>query len=335
LFYKMEPKSGKFQMRTNLVLAGIIGAIFTLATDSQAAELRAHHHLQIQLDPASNKLSGIDDITLTAPDTRTLEFRLSERVSQLKVEVNRQPRDFSFDRGRLTLVLESEDPSADLRVTVHYTGIFDDPVPVRPVNADNPGYGVSATISDRGSFLLAGAGWYPDLVGSQATYRLTVRAPAGQIAVSAGRSLGHETSGEQTVSSWAVDYPVDGLSLSVAPYVVTEKTVGKVTAATYLLPHNQDLAQSYLEATAGYIALYSDLFLPLSEICGGRKFFPHRIRLSVLYPYGRQDFAAAVYYSHQLGPRNRPLLVGQRGLRGLCRGQLERGPDHLRGGLSV
>ena len=76
-------------MRTNLVLAGIIGAIFALATYSQAAELRAHHNLQVELDPAASKLSGIDDITLTAPDTRLLEFRLSERVSQLKVASSR------------------------------------------------------------------------------------------------------------------------------------------------------------------------------------------------------------------------------------------------------
>ena len=272
----MEPTSGKFQIKTNLILAVILWAIFALATYSQAVELRAHHDLQIELNPAASKLSGIDDITLAVPDTRKLEFRISERVSQLKVEVNKQPRDFSFKDGRLKLELEPGDPSSDLRVTVHYAGIFDDPVPVRPVNADNPGYGVSATISNKGSFLLAGAGWYPDLAGSQATYRLTVRAPAGQIAVTAGRSLGHVTSGRQTESSWEVDYPVDGLSLSVAPYVVTEKTVGKVTAATYFLPHNQDLAQSYLKATAGYIALYSDLFgpYPFDKFAVVENFFP-------------------------------------------------------------
>lgn len=272
----MEPKTDKFRLKTNLALAGIVWAMCAFATGPQAAELRAHHDLQVELDPAANRLTGIDDITLTAPDTGILEFRLSERVSPLKVEVNHQPRAFSFNGGRLKLALEPGDPPSDLPVSIHYAGIFDDPVPVRPVNTDNPGYGVSATISSQGSFLLAGAGWYPDLAGSRATYRLTVRAPAGQIAVTAGRSLGHVTSGGQTESSWQVDYPVDGLSLSVAPYVVTEKPVGKVTAATYLLPDNQDLAQSYLEATAGYIALYSDLFgpYPFQKFAVVENFFP-------------------------------------------------------------
>ena len=165
----MEPTSGKFQIKTNLILAGILWAIFALATYAQAAELRAHHNLQIQLDPAASMLSGIDDITLAAIDTGVLEFRISQRVSQLKVEVNNQPRDFSFENGQLKLTLAPGDPSSNLRITIHYAGVFDDPVPVRPVNADNPGYGVSATISNKGSFLLAGAGWYPDLPGSQAT----------------------------------------------------------------------------------------------------------------------------------------------------------------------
>ena len=272
----MESQSVTFQIKTNFVLAGVIWAIFVLAAGSATAELRAHHNLQVQLDPASNKLTGIDDITLTAPDTRVLVFRISERVSQLKVEVNKQPRDFSFENGRLKLTLTPGDPFSDLPVTIHYAAIFNDPVPVRPVNADNPGYGVSATISNRGSFLLAGAGWYPELAGSRSTYRVTVRAPAGQIAVTAGRSLGHVTAGEQTESGWEVNYPVNGLSLSVAPYVVTEKAVGKVTAATYLLPHNQDLAQSYLEATAGYLALYTDLFgpYPFEKFAVVENFFP-------------------------------------------------------------
>ena len=68
---------------------------------------------------------------------------------------------------------------------------------MRPVNTDNPGFGVTATISKQGSFLLAGAGWYPELVDSQATYKLTVTAPSGLIAVTAGRSLGHKISAEK------------------------------------------------------------------------------------------------------------------------------------------
>jgi hypothetical protein len=58
--------------------------------------------------------------------------------------------------------------------------------------------------------------------------------------------------------------------------VVAEKSVGPVTAATYLLPSNQDLAQSYLEATAGYLELFSDLFgpYPFQKFAVVENFFP-------------------------------------------------------------
>ncbi|MBT8371512.1 MAG: M1 family peptidase, partial [Deltaproteobacteria bacterium] len=62
----------------------------------------------------------------------------------------------------------------------------------------------------------------------------------------------------------------------VAPYVVETKPVGKITATTYLLPPNKHLATSYLEATARYIALYSDLFgpYPFQKFAVVENFFP-------------------------------------------------------------
>ncbi len=198
----MKHYSGKFQNKLYLILSGILLVIFGFAASSQAAELRGHHNLQIELYPASSKLTGIDDISIKSGATGILEFRLSERISQLKVMVNKTPRGFDFENGRLKLTLEPQEQPPDLQITIRYSGIFDDPVPVRPVNVDNPGYGVAATISQKGSFLLAGAGWYPELVGSQATYRLDVIAPDGLIAVTAGRSLGHKTCQGTTASTW-------------------------------------------------------------------------------------------------------------------------------------
>ncbi|CAB1065319.1 hypothetical protein D1BOALGB6SA_10116 [Olavius sp. associated proteobacterium Delta 1] len=251
-------------------------ALFASTAASQAAALSAAHHLHIELVPAEMKLIGRDDITVQTDDTGILAFRVSENLTQIKVMVGGDPRDFEFNSGRLLLYLEPQEQAAELQIRIHYSGIFDDPVPLRPVNTENPGYGVTGTISPKGSFLLAGAGWYPELINGQATYRVTVDAPAGLIAVTAGRSRGHLTENGKTISIWEVDYPVRGLALSVARYVVEEKSVGQVTAATYLLPQNQHLAASYLRATAGYIALYSDLFgtYPFQKFAVVENFFP-------------------------------------------------------------
>ena len=252
------------------------GGLLALAADSRANGLQAHHDLRIELFPAAGRLTGVDDIAIKSASGRILAFHIADQAAQLKVAVNQVPRPFKFENGHLELILEPHETDSDLRVTINYEGIFNDPVPERPVNADNPGYGVTATISEKGSFLLAGAGWYPELADSRATYRLNVRAPAGMIAVTAGRSLGHHTVQEQTESIWEVNYPVQGLSLSVGRYIVAQKSVGKVTAATYLLADNQHLAQSYLDATADYLALYSDLFgpYPFEKFAVVENFFP-------------------------------------------------------------
>ncbi len=255
---------------------GILLVLLSSAVLSQAAGLGAAHHIQIELIPNARKLIGQNEITIKADGREVLEFRLSKRATHVEAHVNQTPREFSFNNGRLRIPLKPHERSGELRVAIHYTAIFDDPVPMRPVNTDNPGFGVTATISEQGSFLLAGAGWYPELVDSQATYKLAVTAPSGLIAVTAGRSLGRRVNGGKTVSGWEVNYPVEGLSLSVARYLVEEKSVDDITVATYLLPQNKHLAAAYLRATADYLSLYSDLFgaYPFQKFAVVENFFP-------------------------------------------------------------
>jgi uncharacterized iron-regulated protein len=260
----------------NVGYCGLVFVLIGLALAASAAEIQIAHDLQIELIPAENKLVGRDEMTIRPNGRDALEFRLSRRISTLAVSVDGKPGKFGFANDRLRIVLDPPDRSAEPQVTVEYSGVFDDPFPLRPLNTDNPGYGVSGSISEIGSFLLAGAGWYPELTGGRATYRLKVSAPEGQIAVSAGRSLGHVTGNGKTVSAWEVNYPVEGLSLSVAGYIVEETTVGKVTAATYLLPDNRHLSKPYLEATARYLELYADLFgaYPFEKFAVVENFFP-------------------------------------------------------------
>ncbi len=264
--------------RLNWMLTLSVAFFFLAVTmaKSQDTGITAAHNIQIELFPAEKNLVGRDDIVINAANVDHLDFRVSENLKSIKVEVNGAGRNVDISGDRLIIKLKNEERSADLRLRFSYTGMFNDPAPVQPVNTDNPGYGVTGTISTRGTFLLAGAGWYPEVMNSQATYRISVTGPAGLIAVTAGRSLGHVTENGKTVSTWEVDYPVRGLALSAARYVVEQQSVGKVTAATYLLPPNQDLSASYLSATAGYLNLYSDLFgpYPFQKFAVVENFFP-------------------------------------------------------------
>ena len=267
---------GLLKLKSCLKILGILLGILSCAMISQAARFSAAHRLQIELIPGAQKLIGQDDITINTDGTAVLEFRLTHRATRIEVQVNKNPRNFNFENGRLRLALKAPEISGEVQVSIRYSATFDDPVPTNPINTENPGFGVTATISEKGCFLLAGAGWYPELVDSTASYRVTVTAPSGQIAVTAGRSLGHQNENGKTVSDWEVKYPVEGLALSVARYEVEEKSVGDVTVATYLLPRNRHLATAYLEATAGYLSLYSDLFgaYPFQKFAVVENFFP-------------------------------------------------------------
>jgi aminopeptidase N len=241
-----------------------------------AAALQVAHDLSIELAPSAHILMGHDKMSIRVDDRHKLVFSLTERVTQIRVEAEGQPRTFKFSNSELEIPLEPDERRRTIEVVINYEAAFNDLLPKDPINTDNPGFGVTASISEAGTFLLSGAGWYPDLVDGQGTFTLRVKAPEGILAVTAGLCLGHTTEAGKTLSEWRIDHPLRGLALSAAAYQVSELKVGDVTAVTYFRPQNQDLAPAYLEATARFLRLYADLFgpYPFSKFAVVENFFP-------------------------------------------------------------
>ncbi|MGB5617739.1 MAG: M1 family aminopeptidase, partial [Desulfobacterales bacterium] len=232
--------------------------------------------LRITLHPAENRLEGVDTITIGPAAPADVVLYLTEKATGINLLVDGRPAPFSFENGQLRLEPGSVKASDPLRISLAYAAVFNDPVPVMPANTDNPGYGVSGTISPQGTLLLYGAGWYPHVDAERVSFGLNVEAPAGVVAVTAGRSLGHRTGGDRTISTWVIDHPVRGLSLSAARYQVRQETFGRVTAATYFLPQSDDLSRPYLAATGRYLRLYESLFgpYPFDKFAVVENFFP-------------------------------------------------------------
>lgn len=258
-----------------VVLAAILfnpASVAALALHPRAV----HHELRVSLVPSTAQLSGFDTIRVEPGVSDELEFDLARRAEVGKVTVEGSNRSFTLRDGRLRIPVHSDEKSKIIAVTIEYSAVFDDPVPDMPLNTDNPGYGVTGIISDKGCFLLDGAGWYPQIPGSRPTYRLTVEAPEGILAVSAGKNLGHATRGRKTHSEWEVDFPLDGLSLSAGPYTVQSKTVNGIEISTYFFSQTRELSASYLEATARYLVFYENLIgpYPFSKFAVVENFFP-------------------------------------------------------------
>ncbi len=248
----------------------------TPSASSPPETIRPHHDLRVRLFPEQNRLTGTDLIRLHPGGNDSLSFYLSENATVNSVQINGKDRDFTFRRSLLRISLKSGEQNEAIEIAVDYEGVFNDPVPVRPVNTDNPGYGVSGTISPGGVLLLGGSGWYPLMPDTHPTYNIEIDAPEGMRAITAGHPLGHETGDGRSLSRWEVRHPVEALALSAGPYQVQEKRVGGVTAATYFFPGSSNLADGYLEAVAGYIALYADLFgpYPFGKFAVVENFFP-------------------------------------------------------------
>jgi hypothetical protein len=256
----------------------LLAFVFFLCSTGGFAEAATavHHRLEVELSPAQHKLVGRDRMRIRIEDEERLSFHLSDRATALRVSSNGVARPFRFSEAELAVPIDPGEKGTWIDLDVRYESEFKDPVPLDPANTDSPGYGVTASIGQRGTFLLSGAGWYPELGGGRATYSVRVQAPEGIIAVTAGKSLGHKSADGATVSEWLVEHPVEGLSLSAAAYEVHERLAGPVTISLYLLRESRGLAPAYLEATEGYIRLYTGLFgpYPFPKFAVVENFFP-------------------------------------------------------------
>jgi hypothetical protein len=255
----------------------LLGPFLFLSSSAFAAYPQAEHiNLKISLIPAQSRLSGTAEVLVSPNRSEVIEFELSRNAQVTRITLDGSRRAFTFKKGLLRVFLDPGEREKEFSVVIEYSAAFKDCVPSSLFDVDNPGLGVTGIVSEKGSFLLGGSGWYPRIPGSRPTYKLEVEAPEGILAVSEGKSLGHRTRGGKTFSAWEVDFPLEGLSLSAGPYVLREKTVNGISISTYFFARDQGLSESYLDATARYLVFYENLFgpYPFEKFAVVENFFP-------------------------------------------------------------
>jgi hypothetical protein len=235
-----------------------------------------NHDLQITLIPEEHRLVGVDNVRVEGDGRSSLVFSLSEKASVKEVLAQGLPCSFTFEDGQLRVLFKGNELAGPSTFTIAYSVPFNDTLPEPEVNVDNPGFGVTGIISEKGTFLQSGAGWYPEIKGSRPTFNLSVTAPAGILAVTAGELLGHNTEDKKTVSTWRIGHPVEGLSLSAGTYLLGTKQAGRVTAMTYFTAENHFLSQTYLDSTVRYLGFYEELIgpYPFEKFAVVENFFP-------------------------------------------------------------
>jgi aminopeptidase N len=235
-------------------LALLLLLAFCAADAAHAAA--AHLDLALTLDPETGRFQAQADLSTRAP----LDLALDPRFVISRVSVNGVAVPAArLAAGRVALPARHS-AGAPQRVRMVYSG----QLPGLPTGgrggSPDPG---ELFASPQGSFLDAGAGWYPD-PGVPFSYRVRISLPAGQQAVAPGRQVRREEIGRQSVAEYRFDHPAEGIWVMAGPYQVTERPVllddGKpVMVRTWFPAELSDLADGYLQDSARYIQRYSRL----------------------------------------------------------------------------
>lgn len=257
-----------------LLIVALLAGLTLPACSASAPSGVAHQEIRVRLDPERQLLGGETLLQLSGAPAVALSLTLNPAAEIDRVTVAGQPARFRRT-GNLLVVDLPSDGSAPL-VTVRYRCRFADRAPAHPVVTEDPTYGVSGTISPQGTYLGSDAAWYPIPPVRPGRRTLTVAAPAGTEAISAGRRVARTTGGGVTRSTWEEDHPVETLSLSAGPYRIEARRLGALPLYTYFLADDAPLAASYLAASARYLAEDDGRFgpYPFEKFAVVENFFP-------------------------------------------------------------
>lgn len=239
----------------------LFGSVPCAAATSAGVSDVTDYHLVVELHPAKHRL--VAAAVLTLPQTRhPLRLQLVPQALIESVQCDGQPAKHTFADGTLTIAPPASPREGPRQLTIRYRADFNDPLPQETVGSEDPAFGVSATILPEGTYLSADTPWFPRIEGRRGRHRVEVNAPAGTVAITAGRLNHLETRDGRTASVWENEFPLEGLALAAGNLTVARDELDGIQLLTFLSPDNAALAPAYLAAMRRHLAFYRDLLGP-------------------------------------------------------------------------
>lgn len=204
--------------------------LFLLGSCCAAHAATAHLQLDVTLDPATRNFQAIAELTSDAGWDLSL--------------------DPLFKVARVTVTGQ--------RLRMAYSGTLPALPAEQQRNSPNP---ARLFASPEGTYLSAGARWYPD-PGVPFTYQVRLSVPAGQKALAPGKQVRAIESGGRFVAEYAFAQPAEGVWIMAGPYQVAQQTLmlddgTPVMVRTWFHPELSAQANGYLQDSARYIQRYS------------------------------------------------------------------------------
>lgn len=236
-------------------------SVFTLLAGAQARLLAAQLDLQVELDPAARRFAAVAEVDAPA---REFRFALHESLEVSAASANGQPlRTERLDGAGPLRAWRVVLPEKTRHLRLEYGGTL--PALDRRLDHRAVLHGLTLMAAAEGSFLPAGAGWYPQ-PAPLFTYTVSLSLPGDQRALVAGRLLSEEApAAGRYRARFEFARPADGIDLMAGPYRVREKIVpraegGPLRLRTYFFPELDampGLAEGYLDDAQRYLARYA------------------------------------------------------------------------------
>jgi hypothetical protein len=220
------------------VTGAIVLLVLGVASHALAAAAPTRHVLEVRLDPAALTLEGTDRVTLHA--TGSVAFKMGPGFTVAHVVVDDRPVQVHARGGRIALPEGSEHT-----VVIEYHG--------RLAPLPQEGEVIGPVAGPEGSYLPAG--WFPTF-GDLFDYEVSIDVPDSQCALVPGRLTAETTAGGRYRATFSGVAPVAELPLFAGPYKIAETFHRGWRLRTYFRAADTDLADTYLERTAGYLDLY-------------------------------------------------------------------------------
>lgn len=268
----------------------LVGSLVTPHIVEPSARASIHHTLQVELAPETHQLIATDTIRVphSLLNQPALSFALNSHLTIDRIELNGQTVPVSKihgDRSDSPTFTQwvVEFPSSFLRPShspqllhIAYHGQIDESPTesggLRFVRPDK----TNGHIGPQGIYLTSETFWYPTWKHHLVTFDLALTLPSDWQAITQGQETSQAVTKNQRTSQWSINVPTEALTLAANHFVVQKKAWRDIELATYLFPDEAPLAQQYLDATATYLELYTNLLgpYPFSQFAVAENFFP-------------------------------------------------------------
>lgn len=219
------------------------------------AAAAVHHQLRVTLEPGSNSLRVEDRIRLPEDSGRHL-FVLHRDMSP----------ELAGENGSLTSLGGSGIlqrylliAGAGEEVVLRYGGRIRHDMQEVAESVGRSHRRSAGSISEQGVFLDGVSAWHPRFADHLQTFELTVLLPKNWLAVSQGSGPNRSETRRGGLVEWVEKQPQDDIYLIAAPFSFYELDTPAGKAQVFLREADDALAKRYLQATAGYLELYSKL----------------------------------------------------------------------------